>query len=563
MKDKTHLYYRQLVQENADHLLSRAESVQLSDHLAQCAGCRAYAADIAALEGNLRDTLNNRWEQNSDRMIQSIPQMTKVARRKVMFRKRISLISAAACLVLLAAAVIFVVNRLVPVPQRTQAAATQVALADATEEATPTQRPAAAQAALAIVSQSSYKDSNGNFHVVGELKNGGTKALTSLELTVTIQDASGKSLLKDSNKNVVDSLTFSPMLDTLAPDESSPFNYTSSNDAGTPDKWMVTVTGQQTADVTRPQYEVKNTQMKPNGSGGFFITGEIYNKSNTTEIVIHHLAGAVLDQGKKIIAANTSSDYALFLTTAGSSNGMDSTPFRIDVDNPGGSPDQYATYLDVEAAQPGAVTSYDTRLDITNHYFDENNEYHLVGTVTNNSQELLTTVLVGGLYDKDGMGLDAYAAKTDVNIAPGETIPFDLNGFSNVDSDSAEADRLDNYTVQLDPYNTFPSSFQSILLKTDGDKYEKNGDTWTFSGGVGNPTDKLLTDERVIVEVFDENNKLVAVGSDTLTSGGDSIIGDGLIFKNQFITYKVDIYLKPGVDSSKFTYKTLIKGYIK
>jgi predicted anti-sigma-YlaC factor YlaD len=169
MKDKTHLYYRQLMQKNADQLLNRAESEQLNEHLAQCAGCRAYAADIAALEGDLCDTLNSRWEQTSDRMIHSIPQMTKVARRKIMFRKSISLVGVAACLVLLAAATIFVVNRLAPVPQLTQAAATQITLANATEEATPTQRPAAAQAALVIVSQSLYKDSSGNFHVVGEI----------------------------------------------------------------------------------------------------------------------------------------------------------------------------------------------------------------------------------------------------------------------------------------------------------------------------------------------------------------------------------------------------------
>ena len=480
-----------------------------------------------------------------------------------MFHKRISQIGAAACLILLAAAVLFVVNRLAPVPQqRTQATAAQVALANATEEATPTQRPAA-QAARAIVSQSHYNDSRGNFHVVGEVKNGGTRALTHLELTVTIQDASGKSLLKDSHSNVVDSLTFSPMLDTLAPNESSPFDFTLSSDAGAPDRWKVTVAGQQIADITRPQYEVKNTQMKPNGSGGFFITGEIYNKSNTTEIVIHNLAGAVLDQDKKIVAANTSSDYALFLTTAGSSSGKDSTPFRIDVDNPGGSPDQFATYLDVEAAQSGAVTSYDTRLDITNHYFDENNEYHLVGTVTNNSQELLTTVLVGGLYDKNGVVLDACSTSIVVNIAPGETIPYDVNTFSNVSTNSDEAARLDHYTVQLDPYNTFPSSVQSILPKFLGDTYEKNGDTWSFSGMVGNDSNKFLTDERVIVEVFDENNTLVAVGSETLTSGGDSVLCDNCIFKGQAISYKIDIYLKLGVDSSKFTYKTLVKGSIK
>ena len=197
------------------------------------------------------------------------------------------------------------------------------------------------------------------------------------------------------------------------------------------------------------------------------------------------------------------------------------------------------------------------KLAVTNHYFDENDEYHLVGTVTNNSEELLTTVLVGGLYDKDGVVLDAYATITDVNIAPGETIPFDINYFDNVNSNSDEAARLDSYTVQPDPFNTFPSSFASILLKTDGDKYDVNGDTWSFSGEVKSTSDKPLSDITVIVEVFDDQNNLVAVNSDTIFPSGDSIA------KGDVNPYQVDVYLKPGVDSSKFTYKTLVKGYIK
>src|ERR1041384_8461487 len=55
-----------------------------------------------------------------------------------------------------------------------------------------------------VVNLTTYKDSLDYFHVVGEIHNGTQKALTSIELTIAIKDADGKSLLKDDSDNVVD-----------------------------------------------------------------------------------------------------------------------------------------------------------------------------------------------------------------------------------------------------------------------------------------------------------------------------------------------------------------------
>lgn len=96
---------------------------------------------------------------------------------------------------------------------------------------------------MTIASNFAFTDEWGEYHVVGELQNGTDRVLTSIELTIEIKDASGNSLLKDDNGNVVPTLTFQPLLYTLAPGEASPFEYYVSSDAGQPSIYNVTITG--------------------------------------------------------------------------------------------------------------------------------------------------------------------------------------------------------------------------------------------------------------------------------------------------------------------------------
>ncbi len=68
---------------------------------------------------------------------------------------------------------------------------------------------------------------------------------------------------------------------------------------------------------------------------------------------------------------------------------------------------------------------------------------------------------------------------------------------------------------------------------------------------------KPLSSETVIVEVFNGKEELVAVNSNSAMPEGDSIaLGD-------VTPYKVEVYLEPTVDSTGYTFKTLVKGYIK
>jgi hypothetical protein len=424
----------------------------------------------------------------------------------------------------------------------------------ATQTSQPSQTSQTSQTGLYIVGYSNYTDSFGDFHIVGELKNGGTKVLTQMELTVEVKDVSGNSLLTDSNNKNVASLTFSPSLDNLAPGESSPFEFSVSSDAGKPDKYTVSVTGFNTSTVQRPKIEVKNTQMVSSEYGSFYISGEIINL-DTKPVLIHNLAGAMIDSKGQVVSTSYSSDYSSYLEPAGNSDELDRTPFFITVDDPGSSPGKWNTYLDAEAVDP--IDEYAISVKIANNYQDENKTAHVVGTVTNNSSVVLSTLVVAGLYAADGTVLDAYSSRTPVHVDPGETVPFDITAFSNVNNNAAQASRIDHITVQIDSDSTFETSIESVLMETTNDNANKNGSNWTVTGQVKNSAQKSLSSETVVVMVYDASGALIAVNWDDLFPTGDSYANGDVA------SYTVDIYFDPNVDTSGYTFKTLVKGDVK
>src|SRR5258708_4760374 len=76
---------------------------------------------------------------------------------------------------------------------------------------------------VVILDKSAYTDGGGYYHVVGEVLNNTDAAITNVQLAVSIADASGKSVLKDSDNKEVDTIAFSPMLYPQPPRQISPF----------------------------------------------------------------------------------------------------------------------------------------------------------------------------------------------------------------------------------------------------------------------------------------------------------------------------------------------------
>jgi hypothetical protein len=407
---------------------------------------------------------------------------------------------------------------------------------------------------LEIASLSSYKDSGGNFHVTGEVLNEENNPVSSIVLTITILDASGKSLLSDSSGNKVDSLTFAPLLENLLPGKTAPFDDQLSLDAGVPDKYDVKVTSEQPGDHQNATLIVQHAQMKTGANRMVYITGEIVNNGDTP-VQIYNLAGSLRDKDKKVIAAASTTNCSSYLLPAGDKYQEDRTPFSIAIDDPGTPIDSYSTY--VEADQVELLANSPIDITITNNYFDKRNNFHIVGSLTNKSNETQRTFLVGGLYAKDGTVLDADETFTPIDLPAGQSLPYDVSEFNNVNNNTAEMSLVDHFTVQIDRSSTSHPTSQSVELKTSNEQLDKsNNPDWILNGKITNTSNQTLTSETVEIAVYDAKNELVASDWNVINPSSGSIVpGD----TNKFNLY---VYLDPNVDQQSFTYKTFAAGNV-
>ncbi len=157
--------------------------------------------------------------------------------------------------------------------------------------------------AVSISSTNAFVDSYGTYHVVGEVINNTSEVVSSIELSVEIKDGTGTSLIKDDSGNITPSTKISPMLYSLAPGEATPFEYTYETSQGLPASYNVTLLGQQTGTANRATLKTENVQLVDDGSGWYYLTGELVN-TGSQWAHINSMAGAVLDDSRKILSAD-------------------------------------------------------------------------------------------------------------------------------------------------------------------------------------------------------------------------------------------------------------------
>ena len=407
---------------------------------------------------------------------------------------------------------------------------------------------------LEIIDPIFYMDSYGYYHVVGLVKNNSDRALDSIELTIEAKDASGVSMLKDTDDVVVDTLTFYPLLTNLFPGEVAPFDYyLYVEDRQEPATVNVTPTGSLSSSEKRADVSVENAELFLGDQGAFYISGELINNSSNG-VKVDSLAGAVLDDNGNLVAADWSYSYSYYLAPSGDEGGMDRAPFVISLDGPESAYSKYQVYVD--AIDTDEIPIQEIYVDLTNNYFDDYGDFHIVGTLENGSSEIYTAYLVTGLYDENNVVLDAVSSSVAIYLEPGAIVPFDVTYFSVVGYNPAQADRVDTFTVQIDPYWTYESPYEVVTLTSINATDQVDGATWTFTGDVTNDSGQELSWATVVVEVYD-GDLLVATDYYTLYPEDDSIApGD-------VETFDFTLYGDPTLDASTLTYKFTAQGAVK
>jgi hypothetical protein len=414
---------------------------------------------------------------------------------------------------------------------------------------TPVNQPAE----LYISSTNAFVDSNGTYHLVGEVNNNTNTVINSIDLTVELYDSTGASMLVDETGNITPSVIAHPLLYTLAPGSSSPFDYTFETTNGTPASYNVTITAQQEGSSNSVSLQAENVQLMDDGASWFFLTGKLINTSNQW-VHINALAGGILDDAGKLLSANWTSTYATELAPAGDALGRDRTPFEINFPNPGGGT-QWRIFQDVNVADN--VTDFALNVQVTNSYQDQYGSTHLVGWITNNSSQALDSLVVSGLYSADGTVLDAGDAYVPIPIKPGAAAPFSISTFQSMNRNPNLAPLLASSSAQFDTWFTSPPPSEFVDLIAGNESVEKDGATWIISGNFTNTSGKDLSYVTVAVMVMDAQNKLIAMEYTSISPTGDSILpGD-------MMAYSITIYLAPSVDTTGFTTATAVVGDVK
>lgn len=405
---------------------------------------------------------------------------------------------------------------------------------------------------LQINSTTSFVDSFGTYHIVGELVNNGTGPASKIEVSLEIRDQAGVSLLKDNQSNPVPSILIHPMLQTLAPNQSSPFSYSLNLAEGSAADYTVSISGYEYGFSNRADLESQNVQIVDEGRGWFYLSGELVNRSDRWA-TIHGLAGGVMDAGERLLSADWSGRFLTELAPAGDADGRDRTPFMISFLNPGTAVNFWKLYWDADMLEVAALNDLD--ISLTNNYFDQYGAYHLVGWVTNSGGQNMSTVAVAGLYSEEGTVLDASTGMPVTQVDAGNSVPINVTTFPNVDSSQEQANLVRTHTVQIDPARTYPVFTTLVEFPPHTETVVKEGATWLVSGTFLNSSNHSLSGATVVVTVLDSLGNLVAADFNYILTGA-------MIAPGETNAYQVYLFLDPLADLSAYATHTIIFGEI-
>jgi len=443
-------------------------------------------------------------------------------------------------------------------------AATTAATAAPTEAATSAPTEAATAVTLSgkldLNGISSYLDNVKYFHVEGLLTNGTDQAVNNVQLSLQVTDSKGKTVLQDDSGNPTSTVTFPPILGSLASGETSPFDYFFSTSGVDTSGWKSVVkvaSSENLSDLKRAQVVIENNLMTTASDGDVYLTGEVVNKSDQPA-TLADFAGALLDKSGNVAGAASFQDVTRLLSPAGDASGSDRSPFVIHIYGPVPAGATPHFYLDAQPGDPNDITvAADVHLHLDTSFADANNDVYLVATVTNSGTNTMTVRVMSGLYDKDGKVLDGSSADAPIDLGPGATSPVPMSLFGNLNGNAKLVGQVVSYTAQIDPYWTFSVESKFVSLKATNVTTTIDGSSLSVKGDVANTSGQTLTSATVVLIVHDAGGKLVA--ADWAVAQPSS--GDFTPKTTQ--AWNATIQLPPSVDPKTLKVDTIVQGSVK
>ena len=151
---------------------------------------------------------------------------------------------------------------------------------------------------IPILSQISYVDSIGYFHVVGEVQNNAPESMKFVEITSTFYDAAGK---------VVGTSSGYTDMDTLLPGQTSPFEIllTDEQQSQKIDNYKLSVSGDKTFESKPANLKLNVGDSFTDSINNYHVVGEVTNQGNQVTKFVK-VAGAFYNDQNQLVAVGSS-----------------------------------------------------------------------------------------------------------------------------------------------------------------------------------------------------------------------------------------------------------------
>jgi hypothetical protein len=406
---------------------------------------------------------------------------------------------------------------------------------------------------VVILNTTTFTDYLGDFHVVGLVQNTDSKPAGFVEYNLQVKDAQGQTLLTDAEGNPADFTTFYPLLETLGPSETSPFDtYVSLAEGAVPSSCIISFSTATETTLERADVTAENVRSVTDSNGDVYIFGELVNHGSVPAH-IDSLAGAAADATGDILAASYTMNLVEYLAPQGDPSGLDRGPFGIMIWGPVAGTPTPQVFIDAQVTDE--LPTPQMVVAVTNIYIDQYDYVHVVGTIQNNETVQKSCSIQVTLQDEGGGILDTYFLFPAINLDPGQMIPFDQSSWYQIDFNPTDTAAISSARAQVDPYWMMETSTQQSTLTVSGATLADEGSgSYKVTGTVTNDSGGTLSVIKVIVYLTDASGTVVGTEYDAFYPDAEVYAAGATQ------AFEVDGMLPVGTDFGSLTLHTIAVG---
>jgi hypothetical protein len=385
-----------------------------------------------------------------------------------------------------------------------------------------------------IRSMNAYQDWYGDWIVLGFLHNVADYPVGDIVVEVEFFDSEGVS---------IHTATLYGAAGGLVPGESIPFSLYPEEPLPKMDHFEANVVGLVRLEKDTLPMEIQGVTMEVHESGLVKIVGEIVNPSEES-VVLDRITAAVFNDQGDLLLTEACNVCVHYLDPGGHG------PFKVQLFGlpvSVGVPADYTIY--VSAVPYVALEPYEIKISEKEYtYMDMLNWFHVLGEVSNNTDDRLVISLLSNLYDSEGnvLGAASYRVLPRV-VEPGESGYYDMR-FGGPSGSEMSVEQVARWETQVDRKRTglVSPEWELIEIATSGDEVEYSVGVATIEGQVVNDSGDVLQGAMVVAALRDR-------GSGYLVGLGYQEIYEEILDGGQ-ADYSVSINIDPTINIDGLDY---------